>query len=202
MWDALFENPEKLRERGRKLKEVLERGEIVRVKAKNGTDITFLIKNREIDVDDGLYREKGAFGNLPAGEVCLAPIEGTANGKIVIDSMRDGREIFARKGTKIIVENGRAIDISDKRCKLARFFKAIKNATNLAEFGIGTNSKARIIGHVLQDEKVYGTCHFAFGDNKSFGGKVSCEIHLDGIIVKPDIWIDGKLIMKKGRLKI
>ena len=202
MLPSLLENPLEMRKLGLKLKRVLSEGRKALVKAKNGTQIEFSIEDRVIDIDEGLYDRKGSFGNLPAGEVCLAPKEGTANGTIVIDSMKDGKEVYARKGTKIKVKNGMAIEIDDKKSKLARFFEKVENARNLAEFGIGINRKAKLIGYILQDEKVYGTCHFAFGDNLGLGGKIKSEIHLDGIIVKPDIWIDGKLIMKEGRVLI
>ncbi|MFH0931824.1 MAG: aminopeptidase, partial [Candidatus Zixiibacteriota bacterium] len=71
-----------------------------------------------------------------------------------------------------------------------------------AELGIGTNDKARIIGNVLEDEKVMGTVHMAIGDNKSMGGNVSVQSHLDGILLKPTLEIDGQVIMKDGVLKI
>ena len=77
-----------------------------------------------------------------------------------------------------------------------------KPATNLAELGIGTNDKAVICGSVLEDEKVMGTVHMAIGDNKSMGGNVSVSSHLDGILTKPTLLVDGKIIMKDGELKI
>ena len=77
-----------------------------------------------------------------------------------------------------------------------------KPATNLAELGIGTNDKAIICGSVLEDEKVLGTVHMAIGDYKSMGGEVSVQSHLDGILSKPTLEIDGKIIMEDGKLKI
>jgi leucyl aminopeptidase (aminopeptidase T) len=71
----------------------------------------------------------------------------------------------------------------------------------LAEFGIGTNPKARL-GIVLEGEKVLGTCHIALGDNSTFGGRVRAGIHIDGIILKPTVKLDEKILMENGRLKI
>jgi leucyl aminopeptidase (aminopeptidase T) len=53
---------------------------------------------------------------------------------------------------------------------------------------------------VLEDEKVFGTAHVALGDNHTFGGKTKAEVHLDGIIKKPDVWLDGRQIMREGKL--
>lgn len=73
-------------------------------------------------------------------------------------------------------------------------------ARSIAEFGIGTNEKAKISGIVLEDEKVLGTVHIAVGNNKSMGGEIDVPIHLDGVIRKPDVYLDGELIMKKGKM--
>ena len=98
------------------------------------------------------------------------------------------------------VEKGEAVKISDGGCKIAEYFKSIKNARNIAEFGIGTNYQARVIGNILQDEKVLGTCHIAFGNNSSFGGKVYSEMHIDNVIQKPTIVVDKEIIMKDGKI--
>jgi leucyl aminopeptidase (aminopeptidase T) len=93
----------------------------------------------------------------------------------------------------IKVEDGYAVDIVGERA--AEMLKIIdplgKNARNLAELGIGTNPAAKLIGVVLEDEKVVGTAHIALGDNSTFGGNVVAGIHIDGIIRKPKLFIDG-----------
>ena len=71
-----------------------------------------------------------------------------------------------------------------------------------AELGIGTNDKAKLIGNVLEDEKVLGTVHIAMGDNASMGGNVSVASHLDAILLRPTLRVDGKVIMEEGKLII
>jgi len=73
-----------------------------------------------------------------------------------------------------------------------------KEARNIAEFGIGTNPKAKISGNILEDEKVFGTIHIALGNNYDFGGKVKAPIHLDGIIKEPTVLIDGEYLFGGG----
>jgi len=58
---------------------------------------------------------------------------------------------------------------------------------NLAELGIGTNYKARIIGTILEDEKAYDTIHVAFGSNHTFGGTVNAGVHIDCVTKNPEI---------------
>lgn len=74
-----------------------------------------------------------------------------------------------------------------------------EKAYRVAELGIGLNPKAKIIGLVLEDEKVLGTVHIALGNNLSFGGDNDVPLHLDGVILKPDIYVDGKKIMSRGK---
>ena len=75
-----------------------------------------------------------------------------------------------------------------------------EGAANLAELGIGTNDLATVSGNVLEDEKVLGTVHVAFGDNASMGGHVQVPLHVDGIIMTPTLFLDGEVILRDGVL--
>jgi leucyl aminopeptidase (aminopeptidase T) len=77
-----------------------------------------------------------------------------------------------------------------------------KDARSIAEFGIGTNDSAKLSGILLEDEKVMGTVHIALGNNISMGGSVNVPIHLDGVMKKPTVYLDGKLLMKEGKLLV
>jgi leucyl aminopeptidase (aminopeptidase T) len=194
----------KIAERSLKLTRILSGKKEAKVKTPSGTDITMKIEGRAWEPDTGLYHKPGEFGNLPAGEVYIAPLEGTANGVIIVDGAMAGVGVI-KKSIKLLVKDGFVTEISgDKSAKDLE--KAIepfgKPARNIAELGIGTNDKAKIIGNVLEDEKVMGTVHMAIGDNKSMGGQVSVQSHLDGILLKPTLEIDGQVIMKDGVLKI
>jgi leucyl aminopeptidase (aminopeptidase T) len=77
-----------------------------------------------------------------------------------------------------------------------------RDARNIAEFGIGTNDMAKLSGILLEDEKVKGTIHIALGNNITMGGSVNVPIHLDGVVKKPTVYLDGKLLMRNGELLI
>ena len=196
MMKALQADPYEMLRVSKRIERVLRKTDMVRVMTPSGTYISFSIKNRKIEEGSGIIKTKGAYDNLPGGEISLSPVEGTANGLMVINSMGT----YAKNGTLVHVKDGRAFDISDKKCLLAKIFNTVKSSANIAEFAIGLNKKAKIIGNILQDEKVYGTCHIAFGNNKSYGGKVFSKVHMDAILFKPTIWFDEKMIMKKGKL--
>src|SRR5205807_9953134 len=71
--------------------------------------------------------------------------------------------------------------------------------SNLAELGIGTNDRARLTGVVLEDEKILGTIHVAFGASAGIGGTVSVPIHLDVVVVDPSLEIGGRQVLDAGR---
>lgn len=188
-----------------KLKKILEKGRFVKIISPSGTDLSFSIQGRNAFASKGLFHKKGESGNLPTGETFLAPVEGTANGVFVVDGSMAGLGLIKNANIRIEVKNGYAEKISGGvvAAKLKKMLDAAgKEARNIAEFGIGTNDSAKLSGVLLEDEKVLGTIHIALGNNKSMGGKINVPIHLDGVIKKPTVWLDDKMIMEKGNLLI
>jgi leucyl aminopeptidase (aminopeptidase T) len=71
--------------------------------------------------------------------------------------------------------------------------------TNLAELGVGTNDAAQLTGNVLEDEKILGTVHIAFGASAGIGGNVSVPIHLDAVVLEATLEVDGVTVLDAGR---
>lgn len=185
----------------KQLAEYMTKGSTVRVTTKKGTDITLSIEGREGLPDTGLLTEKGALGNLPAGEAYIAPLETKADGTLIVDGciaylgpVEDDIQITVKNGCITDIQGGKSA------AKLIEFLKdKDEEAKGIAEFGIGTNPGAKIIGHPLVDEKVWGTIHIAFGMNASMGGVRQSNIHYDCIINKPTVWIDDVMILDEGK---
>ena len=192
-------------EKSNKIAEILSNSTNVRVTSEKGTDINLVLEEREGHPDTGLNHSSGDFSNLPAGEAYAAPLEGKSSGVVVMDGSMAGVGILENEVIKITVEDGYATEISGGKAaqKLESIMKPHgKEAYNLAELGIGTHDKALITGNVLEDEKVIGTVHIAFGDNKSMGGVIRVASHLDGVITKPTVEADGEVIMRDGEFLI
>ncbi len=192
---------------GKRMLDKLKGANEIRILSPQGTDITFSIKGREPHLDSGIYDEPGSWGNLPAGEVYVAPLEGTGEGVVVIDASLSGGIGLLRNPVKVIVRRGIATEIlgGEEAEKLKYILKSAgnENAFNFpAELGIGCNPAARVTGVVLEDEKVYGTVHLAFGDNSTFGGNVKAGVHIDGVIFRPTLIVDGDLIIEEGVWRI
>jgi leucyl aminopeptidase (aminopeptidase T) len=174
----------------------------IRVVTEKGTDITMPVKDRSVLPSYGVMRNKGESGNLPSGEVYLAPWEDMTNGTVVIDGSMAGIGMLKTPLT-IEIFNGYAEKITggEEAALLTEMLdKTGRDARAVAEFGIGTNYKAQLTGMILEDEKVFGTIHIAFGNNISMGGRIAISSHLDGLVNEPDVYFDDKLIMKKGKM--
>ncbi|WP_316572451.1 aminopeptidase [Neobacillus sp. YIM B06451] len=169
---------------------LLEEGETVTI-SKGGSQLSFSIKGRKAIPSTGVFRNKGESGNLPSGESYIAPIENSANGKIFVDGSIAGVGVVSEP-VLLTVEDGRLTDATGKEGKRLLDLLGDGNGRIIAEFGIGTNKKARLTGNVLEDEKVYGTVHIAFGSNKPFGGTNEAGVHIDCVITEPTVEIDGK----------
>ena len=197
---ALNVNFNKIKTINEKLIKKLSGKTKIKITTARGTDIEFFLKGRKWISDDGIYTNRKAFGNLPAGEVFIAPLEHKTSGTIVVDASVGGIG-KVDKNIKIDVKNGFIKNIEGGKIA-AQFKKLLKDELykNVAELGIGTNYKAKITGNVLEDEKVAGTCHIAFGNNRHFGGKVDVPFHVDFVVKKPTVWAYDRLIMREGRL--
>ena len=194
----------RIAQRTHQLCALMEQTKVIKVQAPAGTDIELPISGRHAHASSGIFREKGQWGNLPTGEAYLAPLEGQSNGIVVVDGSMAGIGMTSEP-IRITVENGYATAITGGRdaTRLVEMLEPFgADGRNVAEFGIGTNDRAQLTGVILEDEKVMGTIHIAFGDNKSMGGSVGVASHLDGLITQPTVWFDDRKIMDAGRLLV
>jgi leucyl aminopeptidase (aminopeptidase T) len=192
-----------IKRRSKALAEALTNGSSVHITSPQGTDVTIPIDGRTGVSDDGDLKGAGAFGNLPAGEGFIAPVEGGTTGRIVFDGSIWPVGLLEQP-LVVGIEAGYAVDLSGPSA--AEFRSWIephgREAFAVAELGIGTNDSARLTGNVLEDEKILGTIHVAFGDNHSFGGKTRVSSHQDGIVTSPTVEIDGTVVLDAGQLLV
>lgn len=169
--------------------------------------------------DDGMYHEKGDWGNLPQGELFTAAAE--SNGQMVIDEVGDWfgekygcltkRESSSATPVYINVESSR-INLETLECdnvqlkrELVDYLKTDENSNRAGEFALPTNVELMakpLIGNMLQDEKA--RVHHAFGDpvGELTGADWQSKTHVDGLMEKCDVWVDGRKIMEAGRYLI
>jgi leucyl aminopeptidase (aminopeptidase T) len=176
---------------------LLERGSTARVTCPLGSDLTLDITGRPGFSDDGDLTAAGAFGNLPCGEGFISPIGG--DGQIVASSLAPLG--LSKEPAILTVENGRITAATHGLGPeyLSRLVAHGDAGSNLAELGVGTNDRAQLTGDVLEDEKILGTVHVAFGASAGIGGTVSVPIHLDVVVTDASLEIDGQQVLDAGR---
>jgi leucyl aminopeptidase (aminopeptidase T) len=183
-------------ERSNAVAKLLDAAQSAHVGSPDGTDLSIDLRGRSGISDDGDLTERGAFGNLPCGEAFIAPLSG--EGQIVAHSLAPLG--ISEEPATLTVEAGRIVNASGGFGP--EFMKLLsrhgERASNLAELGIGTNDKAKLTGLVLEDEKILGTVHVAFGASAGIGGNVSVPIHLDVVATGVTLTIGDHTVLDGG----
>jgi hypothetical protein len=159
---------------------------------------------------DGVISD-GAWGNVPSGETYIAPLEGSAEGSVVVNGSIPGLVIEPNAEMVLTFERGRLARADPAGGPASTWLHETQiakaqaagdaNWSNLAEIGVGMNQAVRkLTGNMLFDEKAAGTAHIALGSNAFMGGTVQASIHCDMVTRQPSLLIDGKLVVDRGSL--
>jgi leucyl aminopeptidase (aminopeptidase T) len=192
-----------LRRRGEAICAALDAGAEARIRCANGSDLRLGLETRTSIVDAGDLSAAGAFGNLPCGEGFIAPLEGTGEGTLVVDGSIAGVGRVPEPVT-LTVRSGHLTEATGTAgAELLELLTAHgEDGTNVAELGIGTNEAAILTGNVLEDEKILGTAHVAFGASAAIGGTVQVPVHLDCVVLEPTVEVDGETLVRDGELLV
>jgi leucyl aminopeptidase (aminopeptidase T) len=184
--------------RSRAVAAVLDGGAEAHVTCPRGTDLRLDLGGRHGIPDDGDLTAAGSFGNLPCGEGFIAPAGG--EGTMVARSIA---AIGLTRGhpARLTIRDGHlaAAEGSEGEQLLGILREHGEAGTNLAELGVGTNDRATLTGNVLEDEKILGTVHVAFGASIAIGGTVAVPIHLDCVVTDASLTVDGTPVLDEGR---
>lgn len=176
-----------------------------RVVSPLGTDITLSIEGRK-------GRSLNGFANtedISAGyclESSVAPVEGTAEGVMMVNASIPGVTLIGEEPVRIIFEKGLAVSI-EGGAEAAQFRDLLAsfddpNVYNLGELGLGMNPKCRLDGTMLSDESVYGAFQLALGTSAYIGGTCKAAAHYDTVITDAVLELDGKTVFADNRLQI
>ncbi len=200
--EADFQAQEKIVE---KMSDLFSNAHYARLTTPAGTDLSMELGDRKGNAEKGFCSKPGEVCGPPNIESNIAPIEGTANGKIVCDASiihPDIRKLD--EPVYFIVKNGFVVDIEGggKAIKMKEVLAEAKDNTvyNIAELGIGFNPKAKIKGLMTEDEGCLGTAHIGLGDNHTRQGKVTSPLHIDLVLKEPTLFLDDELVIKNSKL--
>jgi aminopeptidase len=183
----------------------LTRAGEAKIITRSGTNLAFSLKTREGREDNGINVKPGQWSNLPAGEAYIAPLEGTAEGDLVVEkgwfpNLKEEMVITFKRGEVSRIEGESQVSVKLRQILgLEPGQKRREKRCNLAELGIGTNPKARRTDITIEAEKIKGTVHIGIGDNSHMGGKVAADYHQDFVVPKPDLYLDGLKVMSLGK---
>jgi hypothetical protein len=191
--------------KGRALKAIMDRAAEIRVTAPGGTDLRFDVRRMAAVPNTGRYTEPRSGGNIPAGEVYIAPRKRGVWGRAVIDvsSKVKGSTTMIRKPIRMRIEEGKVTELKggeeaellkDTLRQAERRAKYPWGIRRIGELGIGLNSKASIAGPTLINEKVLGTAHIALGSNVWFGGSIFAITHYDQVFKDATVYADKRRI--------
>lgn len=188
----------------RSLADRLQGASSVHITTPLGTDLRLSVAGRAWRTDTGILRGRGVYGNLPAGEVYVAPLEDGAEGVLVVDKTLPGLELS--EPVRLRFEEGKVVSIEgepgagylERALREGERKPDGERSRTIAELGIGTNPKARLQGNLITDEKVAGTIHVAIGRNDFLGGKTVAPVHIDCVVGEPTLRVDGELVVALG----
>ncbi|WP_445478160.1 aminopeptidase [Lysinibacillus irui] len=190
---ALHADAQEIEELVGKYVELLDAANDIRI-VKGGHELTFSVEKRVGIPSTGIIRQAGEHGNIPSGESYIAPIETSANGEILVDGSIANIGVL-KEPLLLKIKNGRLEEAIGPEGPLLLQLLGEGNGRVIAEFGIGANKSAILCGNVLEDEKVYGTIHIAFGSNVPFGGANAADVHIDCVVKSPVVYFDGEQVI-------
>lgn len=190
-----------LQRRSAELARLLDGADEARITCPRGSDLRLDLSGRSGIADDGDLTGERAFGNLPCGEGFISPLG--AEGTMVTGCLAS-IGLPLGEPPVLTIEDGRLVSATEPEGErlLAALDAAGPDGRNVAELGIGTNERATLTGNILEDEKILGAVHVAFGASAGIGGTVSVPVHLDCLILDPTLEIGGTRVLERGKLML
>ncbi len=196
-------NFDKVANLSRRIADIFTIGRNMHITTPAGTDLKVSIAKIKGIAETGFASRNGDFTYLPAGEACVY-LDSNIDGCVAIERIAGQKKALAspillhiRSGAIIQIKGGKEAEQLRKDIR-----KLGKNGRHISEIGVGTNNKV-VFGYSMQeDEKMYGTAHLALGQNHAtkVHGKIIPAIK--GIMMKPTIAIDGRLIVEEGNILV
>ena len=206
-WDCINLDYTELQKRCEAVKSVLAAGNELHITHPNGTNFKVRVAGRPVLFSDGVISAediKSGFAAsqvyLPAGEVFVTPIPGTAEGKIVVDKdYNEGKEII---GWTLVFKAGKLVSMSAKSGleRLQAFYDAAgAGKDEFAYVDLGVNPKLGADSPILNWVRS-GMITIGTGNNVWAGGSNSSPFGLSAFLPGCTLKVDRKPLIDKGKL--
>jgi leucyl aminopeptidase (aminopeptidase T) len=190
----------RVRERSRKLADILTIGRALQLSTASGTSLKMSIAQNRGTAEMAPLLPEVFYTALPSGRAFVAPVVSSVQGEVFLNSVAGSRGASSQPiylkivdGRITLVKGGKGANELRRRLR-----QPGANARMVVEIGFGLNDKARLGNSEFEDEKVLGTAHLGFGRSTT-GGKIP-EIYARGILQAPSVTIDNKKIIEQGEI--
>jgi len=195
---------QKISNRSEKLAEIFSIGKKALVTNVDGTHLTFSLFREQGIVETGLLHKRGTFSVLPGGRAQVRPNPGTCEGEVVINGALEGVGLLQ---APVILKIKKGFITKIYGGKEAQIFRHYlnsfkKNMRCIVRLGVGTNHRAKLCGNLLADERVLGTFHLGIGDLATATSTTLTPFYCRGVLLKPNLVIDGRQILQNGKFSI
>ncbi|HYK92846.1 MAG TPA: aminopeptidase [Thermoplasmata archaeon] len=197
----------RMESRGERIVRLLERGDQLRVRHRNGTDLTLQLEGIHTRLDAGyvsaaaLKRPYGMLANNPTGQILVAVDRASAEGRFVsnrtvyLGSNRFGEMAWTLKSGHLTAHScGLGGETFEKQFAAA----PEKGRDQLGYFSLGLNPGARDLPPVEDTEE--GAILVGVGRNAMVGGKNQSPFIGYALLGEGTIDVDGQTIARGGRL--
>ncbi len=208
-WKGVNTDYSKLTATGEAVKAVLKAGKEVQITNSNGTDLKVRIENRPVFASDGITSAEDMKGGLaamqvylPAGEVFVTPVAGTAEGIVVVD--RDFYQGKLIEGITLTFKGGKLISMTAKSGlePLKAMYDAAgtgKEEFSFIDIGINPDVKTKP-GSMLISWIPSGMLTIGIGNNIWAGGENKTPYGYNFFIPGSTVKVDGKTLVENGVL--
>ncbi len=211
-WAAVNADYAKIAEQGSTLKQMLAGAKQVHITSPSGTDVTMAIGDRPLFVADGVLSPEDVEGdllftrmaNLPGGSIVVAPIEDSANGRVVIPKHRVRKDPLVN--ARFAFKNGKVTDFQADQgaAQYVEIIAAHEGAKEiLGSLSIGLNPVLKVMeenGAGYRPVEAAGMVYLNTGDNQLLKGKNIATGGFDFPITNATVTVDGKVVIKDGKL--
>ncbi len=201
---TLVSNSGKLAINSQRLADIFTIGKNLELKCKNGTDLCLSLQRERGIAEIGKLDEQRKFTILPGGRAQIRPKSGSCNGIVIPNGSIDGVGLV-REISKLQFETGKIVNIrggSEAKKFRAGFQKLPSAAKDIVRIGVGTNHHAHLSGNLDEDERAAGIIHLGIGSYELSTPNILTSDYLRITIRQADLSIDGKLVVKKGKIVV
>jgi aminopeptidase len=198
---------DKLAKMGSQLKSKLLSAQAVKITSPNGTNLSLDVTGKKWKVSDGVIdqddiQDENFIDSIPTGSISVIPNKTGVAGKITYNTKLPFMGIKLG-GSTVEFKDGKVVSFTGGSTakKLTDIYEKSKDEKDvIGVFKIGFNPKAEI-GYTL-DDIVSGTVTVGFGGNSLYGGSNKSGFYHEQAIVGANVEVDGRQIVRSGRLLI